>query len=91
MGTLSRATLAWFDPKREMFKKISINGQVEVLAMIGDIEATPRMVAKVEALGSEKTSLNREKPTAPSGVIYLLAKREIERGHTEHEVDRLTS
>ena len=37
IGGLSRATLAWFDPKREMFKKISINGQVEVLAMIGDI------------------------------------------------------
>ncbi len=54
-------------------------------------EKWPALVAKVEALGSEKTSLNREKPTAPSGVIYLLAKREIERGHTEHEVDRLTS
>jgi predicted DNA-binding protein with PD1-like motif len=37
IGGLSRATLAWFDPTREMFKKISINGQVEVLAMIGDI------------------------------------------------------
>jgi uncharacterized protein len=37
IGGLSRATLAWFDPKREMFKKIPIDGQVEVLAMIGDI------------------------------------------------------
>jgi hypothetical protein len=35
----------------------------------------PELVARVEALGSEKTSLNREKPTAPSGPIYLLAKR----------------
>jgi predicted DNA-binding protein with PD1-like motif len=37
IGGLSRATLAWFDPKRDMFKKIPIDGQVEVLAMIGDI------------------------------------------------------
>jgi predicted DNA-binding protein with PD1-like motif len=37
IGGLSRATLAWFDPQRDMFKKIPINGQVEVLAMIGDI------------------------------------------------------
>jgi predicted DNA-binding protein with PD1-like motif len=37
IGGLSRASLAWFDPKRDMFKKIPIDGQVEVLAMIGDI------------------------------------------------------
>jgi hypothetical protein len=47
----------------------------------------PELVARVEALGSEKTSLNREKPTAPSGPIYLLAKREITKGHMAHEVD----
>ncbi len=34
-----------------------------------------------------KTSLNREKPIAPSGLIYFLAKREIEQGHTRHVVD----
>ena len=37
IGGLNRATLAWFDPQRKMFKKISINGQVEVTSMIGDI------------------------------------------------------
>jgi uncharacterized protein len=30
-------TVAWFDPQRKMYKKIPINGQVEVVAMIGDI------------------------------------------------------
>jgi hypothetical protein len=34
-----------------------------------------------------KTSLNREKPIVPSGLIYFLAKREIEKGHTRHVVD----
>jgi uncharacterized protein len=37
IGGLSRATLAWFDPQRKMFKKIPIDGQVEVISMIGDI------------------------------------------------------
>jgi uncharacterized protein len=37
IGGLSRGILAWFDPQRDMFKKIPIDGQVEVLAMIGDI------------------------------------------------------
>jgi hypothetical protein len=31
IGGLSKATLAWFDPKRDIFKKIPIEGQVEVL------------------------------------------------------------
>jgi len=37
IGGLSRATLAWFDPQRKMFKKIPIDSQVEVVSMIGDI------------------------------------------------------
>jgi predicted DNA-binding protein with PD1-like motif len=37
IGALSRATLAWFDPDRKMYKRIPISGQVEVLSMIGDI------------------------------------------------------
>jgi hypothetical protein len=37
IGAVSGATLAWFDPQRKMYKKISIVGQHEVLAMIGDI------------------------------------------------------
>ena len=37
IGGLSRATLAWYDPQRKMFKKIPIESQVEVVSMIGDI------------------------------------------------------
>jgi len=37
IGALNGATLAWFDPERKMYKKIPIEGQVEVLSMIGDI------------------------------------------------------
>lgn len=37
IGAVSGATLAWFDPQRKMYKKIPIDGQHEVLAMIGDI------------------------------------------------------
>jgi uncharacterized protein len=37
IGALDGATLAWFDPHRKMYKKIPIEGQVEVLSMIGDI------------------------------------------------------
>ena len=37
IGALNAATLAWFDPKRKMYKKIPIEGQVEVISMIGDI------------------------------------------------------
>jgi uncharacterized protein len=37
IGGLSSATLAWYDPQRKMFKKIPIDGQVEVASMIGDI------------------------------------------------------
>src|ERR1700722_19628389 len=36
-GGLSKATLAWFDPQRKMFKKIPIDSQVEVVSMIGDV------------------------------------------------------
>jgi uncharacterized protein len=37
IGGLGSGTLAWYDPQRKMFKKIPINGQVEVVSMIGDI------------------------------------------------------
>src|SRR5882757_9305950 len=37
IGALSGATLAWFDPQRKMYKKIPIEGQVEVISMVGDI------------------------------------------------------
>jgi predicted DNA-binding protein with PD1-like motif len=36
-GALNGATLAWFDPERKMYRKIPIQGQVEVVSMIGDI------------------------------------------------------
>jgi predicted DNA-binding protein with PD1-like motif len=37
IGALNGATLAWFDPRRKMYKKIPIRGQVEVIGMSGDI------------------------------------------------------
>jgi predicted DNA-binding protein with PD1-like motif len=37
IGALNGATLAWFDPQRKMYRKIPIDGQVEVVSMIGDI------------------------------------------------------
>ena len=37
IGAVNGATLAWFDPKRKMYKKIPIEGQVEVISMIGDV------------------------------------------------------
>lgn len=37
IGAVSGATLGWFDPQRNMYKKISIEGQHEVIGMSGDI------------------------------------------------------
>ena len=37
IGALNGGTLAWFDPQRKMYKKIPINGQQEVISMLGDI------------------------------------------------------
>jgi predicted DNA-binding protein with PD1-like motif len=37
IGAGDRATVAWFDPQRKMYKKIPIEGQFEVISMIGDI------------------------------------------------------
>jgi len=37
IGALNGATLGWFDPQRKMYKKISINGQHEVIGMSGDV------------------------------------------------------
>ena len=37
IGAVNGATLAWFDPKRKMYKKIPIEGQHEVIGMSGDI------------------------------------------------------
>ena len=37
IGALENARVAWFDPSRKMYKQISIDSQVEVLSMMGDI------------------------------------------------------
>jgi len=37
IGALRGATLAWFSPDRKMYKKIPVEGQVEVASMVGDI------------------------------------------------------
>ncbi len=37
IGALRKATLAWFDPQKKMYKKIPIEEQSEVLSMVGDI------------------------------------------------------
>lgn len=37
VGAINGATLGYFDPKRKMYKKISINGQHEVIGMSGDV------------------------------------------------------
>src|SRR5260221_1187625 len=37
IGAVNGATLGWFDPQRKMYKKIPIQGQVEVIGMSGDI------------------------------------------------------
>ena len=37
IGALNGATLGWFDPRRKMYKKIPVHGQVEVIGMSGDI------------------------------------------------------
>jgi predicted DNA-binding protein with PD1-like motif len=37
IGAVNGATLGWFDPQRKMYKKISVEGQHEVIGMSGDI------------------------------------------------------
>lgn len=37
IGALNGAKLAWFNPARKMYKQIPVEGQVEVLSMVGDI------------------------------------------------------
>ncbi len=37
IGAVNGAELAWFDPSRKMYKQISVDGQAEVVAMIGNI------------------------------------------------------
>jgi predicted DNA-binding protein with PD1-like motif len=37
IGALRGATLAWFSPEKKMYKKIPVEGQIEVGSMIGDI------------------------------------------------------
>ena len=37
IGALDGADVAWFDLRRKQYKKIPIAGQVEVIAMVGDI------------------------------------------------------
>jgi uncharacterized protein len=58
IGGLSSATLAWYDPQRKMFKKIPIDGQVEVVSMIGDIalyEGKPVVHAHMAVATSDGT------------------------------------
>jgi predicted DNA-binding protein with PD1-like motif len=59
IGALSGATLAWFDPQRKMFKKIPIEGQVEVISMIGDIalyQGKPTVHTHMAVAGSDGTA-----------------------------------
>jgi hypothetical protein len=42
---------------------------------------------RLNSFEEEKTHLNRQKPTAPSGLIYLLARRQIEQGNLVHAID----
>ena len=37
IGALRGATLAWFSPGQKMYKRIPVEGQLEVASMIGDI------------------------------------------------------
>jgi predicted DNA-binding protein with PD1-like motif len=37
IGALRSAKLAWFNPARKQYKQIPIDGQVEVVSMVGDI------------------------------------------------------
>src|SRR5258708_5894753 len=37
IGAVNGATLAWFAPQRKMYRKVPVNGQVEVLSMVGNI------------------------------------------------------
>jgi len=37
IGAVNRAEIAWFDPRRKMYKKIPIEGPHEVVSLIGDI------------------------------------------------------
>ncbi len=37
IGALHGAVLAWFSPDRKMYKKIPVEGQLELASMIGDI------------------------------------------------------
>ncbi len=37
IGAISNATLGWLDLSRKMYRRIDVNGQVEVLSLVGDI------------------------------------------------------
>ncbi len=37
IGAISSATLGWLDLQKKMYRKITVDGQVEVLSMLGDI------------------------------------------------------
>ncbi|KAA6462994.1 DNA-binding protein [Acidobacteria bacterium AB60] len=37
IGAISSATLAWLDPSRQIYHRISVPEQVEVLSLIGDV------------------------------------------------------
>jgi uncharacterized protein len=59
IGALNGATLAWFDPQRKMYKKIPVNGQQEVIAMLGDIalyKGKPLVHTHIVVGGSDGTT-----------------------------------
>lgn len=59
IGALNRATVAWFDPQRKMYKKIPIEGQFEVISMVGDIalyQGKPQVHTHVVVSSSDGTA-----------------------------------
>jgi len=59
IGALSSARLAWFNPARKQYKVIPIDGQVEVVSMIGDIglyKAKPSVHTHMVVVQSDGTT-----------------------------------
>jgi uncharacterized protein len=59
IGAFSEVTLGFFDPRQKTYKKIDVNGQVEVLSFIGNIvqgDGKPRLHAHVVVGKSDGTA-----------------------------------
>jgi uncharacterized protein len=59
IGAVSGATLGWFNPQRKMYKKIPIDGQHEVIGMIGDIalyQGKPAVHTHMTVAGADGTA-----------------------------------